>query len=512
MKKYLFVFLWLLMGISLKSQPTPQNLELLDHYFSSALAEWEVPGLAIAIVQNDSIIFAKGYGVTDVTTRQPVNANTLFAVASNTKAYTATALAMLVDEGKLQWTDKVQKYLPWFRLYDPYVSSNITIADLLSHRSGLATFSGDLIWYGSNYNRRQVIEKAAFLKPHHGFREEFGYSNILYLTAGEIIPVVTGQSWDEFVEQRILQPLGMKRSVLHVSELALRDNVAQPHTTVDGKTRSIPWLSWDNIAPAGSLISSANEMANWLIMNLNEGTFQNKKLINPERVYELQSAQTPNAVAPSAKKLFPSTHFKAYGFGWGMMDYLGYKIVQHNGGYDGMVSQTTLIPEKKLGFVVLTNSNSNLYFALMYKMLDVLLENPTEQDWSKITLERMKKNELWQKETEAKKAAERNKNSRPSHPLTDFVGMYACPLYDSVEVKTDGKDLYLSMMHTPDFQGKLSHWQYDSFRVEFPASPSLPAGIVTFFTNRDGKVDRMEIFIENPDFDFTEFELRKQAR
>ncbi len=510
MRNIFFTFFFGLLGLFASAQPTSERLQLLDNYFAASLAEWEVPGMAVAIVQGDSLIFAKGYGVSDITIGQAVDANTLFALASNTKAFTATALAMLVDEGKLGWNDKVQKFLPWFKLYDPYVSSNISIADLLSHRSGLKTFSGDLIWYGSNQNRRQVIEKAAFLKPGHGFREEFGYSNILYLTAGEIIPVVSGKTWDDFVQQRILKPLEMNRSVLHVSDLASRNNIAQPHTKVDGKLRALPWIEWDNIAPAGALISSANDMANWLIFNLNNGKFKEKNLLDPQRIYELQSAQIALGVPPAAKNPFPSTHFKAYGYGWSLMDYLGYKIVGHNGGYDGMVSQTTLIPEKKLGFVVLTNSNSSLYFPLMYKILDILLENPTEKDWSKITLERMKKNEQLQKEAEAKASSERNKNSRPSHSLADYCGLYSSPIYDSVEVKTDGKELYLSMMHTPDFQGKLSHWQYDSFKVEFPASPSLPAGLASFFTNHKGEVDRMEIFIDNPDFDFTELELRKQ--
>ncbi|HQQ12985.1 MAG TPA: serine hydrolase domain-containing protein, partial [Bacteroidales bacterium] len=263
MKKIILFAISVFIFAFAKPQDSVENLILLENYYQKSIADWNVPGMAVAIVSADSILFARGFGVCDVEKPAKVDENTLFAVASNTKAFTSTALAILVDEGKLRWDDKVQQHLSWFRLYDPYVSYNITIKDLLSHRSGLKTFSGDLIWYGSNYSREEVIRKAAFLKPSYGFRERFGYSNIMYLTAGEIIPQLTNQSWDNFVEQRLLRPIGMMRSVLHVSDLKEISNVAQPHTYVNGELIKLPWLAWDNIGPAGSLISSAKDMGLW---------------------------------------------------------------------------------------------------------------------------------------------------------------------------------------------------------------------------------------------------------
>lgn len=508
-KKILMTLMAFGFSLALFSQPSAQQINLLDAYFQKALTDWNVPGMAIAIVSNDSVYLSKGYGVTDVLTRQKVDENTLFAVASNTKAFTATALAMLVDEGKLSWEDKVQQFLPWFELYDPYVSHEMTITDLLSHRSGLTTFSGDLIWYGSNYDRETIIRKAKHLQPKHGFREQFGYSNIMYLTAGEVIPAVVGLSWDDFVQSRILSPIGMKRSTLHVKDLAQRENVAQPHTYINGEPKIIPWLDWDNIGPAGSLISSASEMGLWLQFQLNEGIVGQDTLLRDIRFFEMQSPKTINNLSRGAVNRFPSTHFKAYGLGWSLMDYLGKKVVSHNGGYDGMISQSLFIPEENIGFVILTNSLSSVYYPLMYKTLDVLLNNQEQKDWSTEILAQIKKGEAFAQKQNEQLEARRDTKTKPSLPLTAYTGTFSCPIYDAVEVSLKDGMLYLTMKDSPIFQGPLTHWQFNSFKVVFPEAPSLPPGLVTFQINRDGKVEQMEIFIDNPDFDFTEMKLIK---
>ena len=512
MKRIILTIFSLLFGLSLIAQLSVEKIQELDNYYSKALKDWNVPGMAIAIVSSDQVYLSKGYGVTDIYTRNLVDENTLFAVASNTKAFTATALAMLVDEGRLSWHDKVQQYLPWFQLYDPWVSSEITVTDLLTHRSGLKTFSGDLIWYGSDYDREEIIRKARYLKPAYGFREQFGYSNIMYLTAGEIIPVITGQSWDDFVRNRILRPLGMDRSVLHVKDLGSMDNIAQPHTYVNQQLKVIPWLDWDNIGPAGSLISSASDMGRWLQWNLKNGVVGNDTLLSARRFNEIQHAHTINSVNQSSLQRFPSTHFKAYGLGWSLMDYLGRKIISHNGGYDGMISQTFFIPEENIGFVILTNSLSSVYYPLMYKTLDVLLGNPNPKDWSSEILPLIQKGDSLIRIDEQKALANRNQQSLPSLPLDAYEGTYSCDIYDQVEVLSENGQLYFQMSKTADFQGPMSHWQYNTFKVEFPASPSLPSGFVTFQIDRNGKVTGMEIFIDNPDFDFTELDLMKVSR
>lgn len=487
----------------------PAKMEYLDLYYKAAMDNWNVPGMAIAVVHNDSVIFAKGYGVTDIYTRQAVDENTLFAVASNTKAFTATALAMLIDEGRLKWNEKVTKFLPWFEMSDPNVTANITVRDLLTHRSGHKTFAGDLIWYGSTYSREEIIRKARYIQPQHGFREQFGYSNIMYITAGEIVPAVTGISWDEFVKDRILKPLGMQRSTLHVGELALKDNVAQPHTYVEGKLKAIPWLDWDNMGPGGSLISSASEMALWLRFNLNRGLVGRDTLVKPSRIFEMQSPNTIINVSQAALNRFPSTRFRAYGLGWSLMDYLGRKIVSHNGGYDGMISQTVLIPEENLGFVILTNSNTSLYHPLMYQTLDVLLDNPVEKDWSAEVLATVKRNENEKKRESERIAAARHKNTKPTLKLADYTGFYGSPIYDSIQIREENGNFYLQMMRSPDFLAELTHWHFDTFQLEFKLIPSLPKGFVTFRLNREGKVESMDIFLDNPDFDFTELAPKK---
>ncbi len=508
---YKIIILNILLAASflLTAQPNAESIKKIDDYFQQALEDWDVAGMSFALVSADSVLFTKGYGVTDIHTKQQVDKHTLFAVASNTKAFTAAAIMMLVEEGKLSLDDKVITHLPYFALYDPYVTQAMTVRDLLTHRSGLKTFSGDLIWYGSTYSREEIVRKARHLKPRHGFREQFGYSNIMYIAAGELVSAVSGMSWDEFVEKRILQPLGMRRSTMHVSGLASRDNISQPHTYVDGKLKAIPWLDWDNMGPAGSLISSASEMANWLRMNLNEGRFNGKQLLKPESIFEMQSAVTPLPLTKAFSERFPSTHFRSYGLGWTMMDYLGRKIVMHNGGYDGMISQTLLIPEENIGFAIMTNSLSNMYYPLMYKVLDIVLSNPEESDWSAMMLEQKQKGEEYQQKMEEQKAKERNSKAKASLNLADYCGYYGSPVYDSVKVEMQNNKLQLKMMRSPKFIGDLSHWHFDTFEIEFGLFPSLPKGFVTFQLDRKGKVNALEIFIDNPDFDFTELELKK---
>jgi len=513
MKKYflrlsILSFFFCVLGLA-NAQVTPGQLQTLDSIYQKALTDWNVPGMAIAIVSKDTVWLSKGYGFTDITTRSKVDANTLFALASNTKAFTATSLAMLVDQGKLNWQDKVINYLPWFEMYDPYVTAEMTVEDLLCHRSGLKTFSGDLIWYASTYTREEVIRRARFLKPAYGFRTQFGYSNIMFITAGELIPAITGRSWDNFVQEEILTPLGMERSVLHVTDLSNRDNIAQPHTYVDGRLLQIPWLDWNNMAPAGSLISSANDMAKWLQFNLSDGIEGEDTLVSARQMYALQSPHTILTVSKGSSRYFPTTHFKAYGMGWTMMDYMGRKIVSHNGGYDGMISQTVFIPEANVGFVIMTNALSSLYYPLMYHTLDVLLNNPEKIDWNTNVLSNIKKGEERKAKEQQELEDSRNKKSKPTLNLADYTGFFGCPIYDSIQVSMENDELVIQFMRSPLFRGKMKHWQYNTFEVTFDALPSLPKGFVTYQIDREGKANGMEIFLDNPDFDFTEFNFIK---
>lgn len=485
-----------------------QKIKVLNEYYTKSLSDWNVPGMAIAIVKDDSVIFAKGYGVREIGKPEKVDKNTLFAIASNTKAFTSATVAILVDEGKLNWDDKVIKYLPWFQLYDPYVTYNMTIRDLLCHRSGLGTFSGDLLWFGSSYSREEVIKRARFLKPKYGFREHYGYSNIMFLTAGEVVNAVSGKSWDNFVKEKILIPLGMNRTVTSVTSLAIMDNVASCHTEYEGKVIAIPYLNWDNIAPAGAINSCVADMAKWIKLQLNRGKLDSTQIFTESRSREMWSPNTIQNVTSYSEKLFPTTHFKAYALGWGVNDYLGRKIVSHSGGYDGMLSYTCLIPEEKMGFVILTNCNNSVYSPLVFKTLDALLGG-NETDWSQQMLGNMKKQQEYEKQRKLDEEKNRVKDSKPTLNIKEYEGLYGGELYGNATITNDNGNLKLTMAPTPQFNAVLKHWQYDTFSFRFSEFPSLPEGKVTFIINADGKVEEMRINVPNPDFDFTELTFKK---
>ena len=488
------------------AQQNPQA-DALIQYIEEARLKWEVPAVAIGIIHNDSIVLLKGFGEREVGTGKTVDANTMFAVASNTKAFTAAAIGMLVDEGKADWDDPVTKYLPWFKLYHPYVTESLTIRDLLSHRSGLTTFSGDLIWYGSDHSRNEILRRARYLKPEHGFRSEFGYSNILYLAAGQIVEKISGMTWDDFLKQRIFEPLGMEHTNTTVSALDLKGNTAIPHNDVDDKVVAISYLNWDNIGPAGSINSTASDMLKWIRLQLNNGKINDEQLVSVRALREMRTPQTIQGVSQFSERLWPSTHFKSYGMGWGLMDYQGKKIISHSGGYDGMISYSGFVPEANLGFVILTNKNSTLYYPLMYKILDTFLSSD-DFDWSNYFFELNQKNE----EAKAKATANDNaeiKPTSPTLPLERYCGTYSATMYGEVIVEMAKDDLYLKFAHTPIFHAPLKHLEYNTFTLKFADVPSLSFGKAAFIIGMGDKVEQLKIDVPNPDFDFTELELIK---
>lgn len=504
-RQFLFIFLLIsFVGVSQKT-----TLKKLDKYFQTSLLAWNIPGMSIAIVKDDSLIFAKGYGVRDVITKKAVDENTLFAIASNSKSFTSAALAILVDQGKLNWDDKVVDYLPYFKLYDPYVTQSITIRDLLSHRTGLKTFSGDLIWYGSSHSREEVIRRARFLKPKYSFRAEFGYSNIMYLAAGEIIPKIENTSWDDFVRTRFFEPLGMNRTLTSIKDIKSMENVAMPHNEMNGDNVKVGYLNWDNIAPAGGIISSAKDMSQWLKLHLNDGLLNDKSLISQEQIREMRHPHVSKRVGAGSEFLWPTKHFSAYGLGWDIFDYNGYKIVTHGGGYDGMISQIVMVPELDLGFVILTNNLNSLPYALMFSVLDEYTGMEEKKDWADLFLEFDKSGKEAEDREEYSNAQKRVPDTRPSMPLGQYVGTYYSEMYGKAEVKQMNGDLEIQFLPTSIFHGKLEHWHYDTFTIEMIAMPSLKPGKCSFVIDSQGEVEEMRIDIPNPDFDFKELEFKK---
>ncbi len=505
----LAVFLLILSSVSFANDRA--KAEQLDAYFAQALQQWRVPGMAIAIIKDGEIVLSKGYGLRDIEQGGAVDEHTLFAIASNSKAFTTAALAMLVDEGKINWDDRVTDYLPYFQLRDPYVTHEMRVRDLLCHRSGLGTFSGDLLWYGTGYSAEEVIRRARHLAPASSFRSKYGYSNLMFITAGEIIPVVTGQTWQQFVQTRIFNRLGMARTVTSVASLEGMANVATPHREAEGGVVALSWVNWDNMAAAGGIISSVHDMSKWLQLQLNRGKLNDEASVFSEGAsHTMWSAHTVQTVSRKSQARFPSTHFRAYGLGWALMDYLGHKVVQHGGGYDGMFSRVALAPEANLGIVVLTNGMTSLQTALVYKILDAYLDGE-ERDWSNEFYKLAQENKQKKSEQRAETGAKRAADTTPALALSAYTGTYGGEMYGDATVSLQDGKLVLQLLPNPDLIGDLSHWHYDTFVVTWRKQFAwFDDGKVQFMLNQDGEVTEMKIDVPNDDFWFTELEFLKK--
>lgn len=487
---------------------TSEQLKHLDSYFQKSIDEWEIPGMAIAITTKDTIVFSKGYGYANIKNKQKVDANTLFAVASNSKAFTASALAKLVEEGKLKWNDKVVEYLPYYKMYNDYVTNNTTIEDLLCHRNGLITFSGDLLWYGTTKTPKEIIESQQYLKPKYDFRSTYGYSNISYLAAGEVIEKVSGKSWQEYVSFNFLKPLHMRRTLTSTSQLNSTSNIATPYYFEEGKNNVVEWVNWDNIAPAGALISSVNDFANWLQLNINEGKLADKTVFSEKSFQKMTTPHINHEVRKNGEKV----NFKGYGLGWSIQDYQGYKIVGHGGGYDGMISKSFFIPEKGIGVVILTNSLNWLPGAIGNKIMDVLLTNNLDgKDWSSDYLGYKKQQDEATSKKYEKIEEERGKQNSNHLDYSEYIGVYKDKMYGSVTVSVKNEMLHFTMDNTSIYYADLKHWNHNIFTFDFPKNlSSLPEGKLWFYLDKNGKVSKLNIDVPNPDFYFTEFEFVKQ--
>jgi len=471
---------------SVSAQQAPLNG--FDEYVTKAMHDWEVPGVAIAIIKDDKIVYAKGYGVRKLGDPTPVDENTLFAIGSSSKAFTAAAMAMLVDEGKVKWDDPAVKHLPGFEMYDPYVTRELKIRDLLSHRSGLER--GDFLWYGSELDRDQILQRVRYLKPTWSLRSTFGYQNLMYLAAGQVESKVTGKSWDEIIEQRIFAPLGMKSSNTSIRDFKVEGDVATPHASINDKVQPIAWRNVDNIGPAGSINSNVVDMAQWVRMQLGQGTFEGKKLINPASFKEMQMPQTIMRLEGAYSLFYPEAHFLTYGLGWFMHDYHGKKVVEHGGAIDGMRAGVAMIPEEKLGVVILTNMNGSLLpIPLMFKVFDAYLGGP-QKDWSGDMLKAFKPLEEQGKAAEKRAESERVMGTKPSLAQDAYAGTYRNDLYGDIKITNDGGKL--NLVFGPAFKSELEHWNYDTFRANFAGAVASKV-FVTFGLNARGKADTVTV-------------------
>lgn len=462
-------------------------LDGFDRYVIRSMADWKVPGLAIAIVRNDSVVLAKGYGVRTLGKPDPVDARTLFAIGSASKAFTATLVAMLVDEGKVKWDDAATRHLPDLQLYDPYATRELTVRDLLTHRSGLG--SGDLVLYAANLTRDSVLHRVRYLKPTWSFRSHFGYQNLMYLAAGQLTARETGKSWDELIRERIFTPLGMTASSTSTNDLDRMPNVATPHQEIDDTVRPIPYFNLDNAGPAGSINSSVQDMAQWVRFQLAGGKVGGKPLLSAAAFEETHVPQTIVPLDGFWKIAMQEAHFLNYGMGWFLHDYKGRKVIQHGGNIDGMTALVALLPEERTGLVILTNLNGNeLTYALMYRVFDAYLRQPPK-DWSAIVLKASRELEAQGKQEDKRTEAQHITGTSPSLPLEKYAGTYADSFPGEATVRSDGGKL---VFEYGSLVADLAHWQYDTFQATW-RQRRMGKTHITFTLDATGKTDEMKV-------------------
>jgi CubicO group peptidase (beta-lactamase class C family) len=488
----------------------------IDAALQRTMEAFEVPGIAVAVVQDGKVVLARGYGVRKLGERAPVTPDTLFGIASNTKAFTAAALAMLVDEGKLQWDDRVIDHLPSFQMHDSYVTRELTIRDLLVHRSGLGLGAGDLLYFpASTFTEDEIVARLRHIPPASSFRSRYAYDNILYLVAGKVIEKASGKTWSAFVRERIFQPLGMRASNTRVKDFRPGANVATPHAKADGVLRAIAPMSFDNNAPAAAINSSVNDLARWMLAQLERGaipgTEGKKRLFSEEQSREMWSAQTVLPLREPSKALAGTrANFAAYGLGWTLRDYRGLKLVGHTGGLPGYVSRVVLVPERRLGIAVLTNQEERGGFeAPTWTLLDAYLGAPAT-DW--VAAFKADDAERQAKADAAVGAASaaRNAQSKPSLPVASYVGTYRDAWYGDVAIAREGEKLVLRFSRTPALTGELEHWQYDTFVARWKDRSLNADAFVSFALKPDGTLGEMRMQAVSPltDFSFDFHDLR----
>ena len=486
--KYVFApALMLLVGVGSSAfAQTNETFPDLDRYVQTSMKDWQVPGVAIGIVRGSEPVYLKGYGVRSLQTREPVTPDTLFNIGSCTKAFTAASIAMLVDEGKMNWDDKVDKSIPYFHLADPLADESVTLRDLLTHRTGVP--GSDLIWYGSALSREEIVQHVAFVPPNTGFRTRFQYQNAMYISLGVAVGRVYGSTWDAFVKQRIFTPLGMTESDTSAVDAQKSSNFAMPHALRNGKVEVIPWRNIDNAGPAGSINSSVRDMAKWIALQLNDGSFDGKHLISTKNLEEMHRPQIVIPPGEIPTVFFPDSMQLTYGLGWFVQDYRGHQLILHPGDIDGFEALTVLIPEIHTGYEVLVNMGGNSYRqSLGYHVADMLLHLP-EEDWNG----HFKKSDA---EAEAEEKAQitsweskRDPNAHPSHKLTAYAATYTNPAYGDAVVSLESGHLEFQFHGTPS---PLEAFQYDTFLAHLGGNEDGPTRL-TFDQNADGIISGFE--------------------
>ncbi|TDD74051.1 serine hydrolase [Flavobacterium caseinilyticum] len=488
----------------------------VDELVNRTLKTFDVPGIAVAIVKDGKVIHAKGYGVKSILTNEKVDANTLFGIASNSKAFTSAALAILVDEGKVKWDDKVIKYLPNFKMYNDYVTNEFTIRDLLTHRSGLGLGAGDLmIWPGGgNFTPTDIIENLQYLKPTSAFRTKYDYDNLLYIVAGEVIQSASGKSWSDFIEERIMKPLEMNSSAASFVRLKDTTNIIAPHVPIDGKLHVINRYKDQIFDAAAGIYSSVNDLSKWTIMQMNNGKYgpDNKHLFSQKEHSEMWQLQT---IIPVSTKAPYNTHFSGYGLGWFLSDVKGYKQVGHTGGLEGIVTQITLLPELNLGIIVLTNQQSGAAFSSITNTIkDSYLGIQSEDYVAKYSTNLKESVASADKVTDDVWArVAKNKSDKIKIDFKSFVGTYKDNWFGEVLLSERKGRLYFASKRSPQLTGEVFLYKETNYVVKWDNAYFHADAHLFFECDTTGKAVRitMKPISELTDFsyDFQDLDFKR---
>jgi len=478
----------------------------IDSLMAESLIKFKVAGASIAIVKDGKVIHSKGYGVADINTKKPVNENTNFQIASNTKAFTATALAILEEEGKLKWTDKVKDHIPEFKMYNEYVTENFNIQDLLTHRSGLGLGVGDLMFFpdGSDFTIMDVVSSFQHFKPTSAFRTQFDYDNLLYIVAGEVIARTSGISYELFVQKGIIEPLQMNNSYVG-SLLKDKSNDATPHSSESGTIKTIDAYSIGMGSAAGGIYSNVADMAKWMIVRLNKGKY------GPDLKMSLFSSRNHkemwriHTALPAKAGPRYNTHFAGYGLGWDLSDAKGNLKVEHGGGLPGMLSHVTMYPDLNLGIVILTNTESG-GGGLTYSVGNTIADSYLGLDdfgWTDKVVEWMNESKgssdsvttrVWEKVKASKNTPIKNE---------DFIGIYEDKWFGNVEVFMKDKQLWIKCHRSPKLNGPMAFYNANTFAIKWEYQAMNADAFVMFSLDETGKAQSIKMKGISPNIDFS---------
>lgn len=488
--RYTWILLFSLFSITISAQSTlPDNF---DTWVEESRKDWNIPGMIVGIVKDGKVLYARGFGEKQLGSGEMVDDNTIFSIASVSKNMTAAALAILVDREEIHWDDPIIKHIPWFQFKDPWITREVTIRDALTHRVGLGRILGNRLHFMTNSSRDDVLYQMRYIDFEIPFRSGFVYNNIMYSIAGQVIEYTDGRSWDDFMQEELFAPLEMSTTTTSIKDLKETDNLAYPHQEIDGKIVPIPRRDWDNAGPAAGVNASVNDLNKWLLFQLETpGEYNGNTIISSEEINELRKPQNVRRQAD------PMAPIAGYGFGWGISDYEGLRIISHGGATDGFNTAMYIVPELDLGIVFSGNTFNGLGGAVAYQVIDAILGNEAK-DWSKTYLERYEAQYKRASEARQKIHDARIENTQPTLSLADYTGTYISEGYGKVEVYLEQDALVMQFWDTEELEAELEHWHYDTFRAVWK-NRAQREEFMNFNLGQDGKVKSLEFeFVLRP--------------